>query len=373
MESIKGALKAAAIIGGLATWYTFTSPSQSQLEKKLEYQLPQEISVVETSLPFKTKGRVWTSENKDGTMKEKQELEKIVKTDDIDFSGDFSIETDRYTLVKGDDWLPSRILGHVASLPTKLYFWDWNAGIGLDEDRTRAVLSMLENNENIKDLTVRINHNEPIYDCYRLFGDENVAERNNFFARALLGVPSSIFGELFSELRRGDYYNPMNQTAVLYSNIESVSAHEIGHHQDFQRFDSDWEYSMARAFPPATLYQEWQASQNAKGSLESSDKWQFNRYLLPAFFTYLLAGYALSKRVLKVRDDDDETPNSFQTLRHFGTRNLDLYGGIMAHNFSESLGAWEPLNYAAFTGGFIATELIADAVLKRIIPYNHEE
>ena len=118
----------------------------------------------------------------------------------------------------------------------------------MDAEKSKAVLSILESNKNIKDLTVRINHNEPIYDCYRLFSDEKVKKRNNWFARTLIGVPSSILGELFAELRRGDYYNPMNQTAVLYSNIESIAAHEIGHHKDFQRFTSDWEYSMSNIF-----------------------------------------------------------------------------------------------------------------------------
>ena len=78
-----------------------------------------------------------------------------------------------------DNWLPSRIIGHTVSMLTRLYFWDMDIGWGLDEDRSQAVLSMLEKNKDIKDLTVRMNHNEALYDMVRLFSDDKVQERNN--------------------------------------------------------------------------------------------------------------------------------------------------------------------------------------------------
>ncbi|MEK6857260.1 MAG: hypothetical protein AABX39_01595, partial [Nanoarchaeota archaeon] len=215
------------------------------------------------------------------------------------------IKTDRYRLVKSDDWLPSRVCGHVMSVLRKLYFWDHNVSLGLDDKKSRAVLAMLENNEKLKDLTVRINHNEAIYDGYRLFADEKVVERNNVVARATLGVLSCLCNELWAELSRGDYYNPLTQTVVTYSNVECIPAHELGHHQDYQRFSSDWEYSLLGILPPVKLYKEWMASSNAKEMLETQDKFQFNRYLLPAFLTYVLAAWSLLKRLTKKKEDDD--------------------------------------------------------------------
>ena len=272
---------------------------------------------------------------------------------------------------------------------SRLYFWDWDIGWGLDAKESRAVLSMLENNPNTRDVTVRINHNEAIYDCLRLFSDPKVEERNNWLARVLMGIPTSVSGELFAELSRGDYYNPLNQTAVLYSNVESISAHELGHHQDYQRFTSDWEYGLAGAFPPVKLYKEWQASQNALDTIKKEgDEWQFNRYLLPAFLTYLLAGYFMSKRILQksklgaqgysedgVKKKMKESPpsiNPLHTLRHFGTMNLGLYAGIWSYNLSMGAEMPEMLGYAAFAAGLVGSQQLTRQVMKRVLPYDHE-
>jgi len=383
---MSGLKKALLLLGGLTLWYAFTSPSSDQIKNKKEYPLPEEIRVVETSLPYETRERIWTSTHSEGNEEKKVELEKIVKTSEIDFSSEFNIKTDRYNFVKKEEWLPSRIIGHVFSLPTKLYFWDWDAGLGLDEQKSRAVLSMLEENKNISGLTVRVNHNEAIYDCYRLFADEQVTERNNFLARLLLGLPTSIPGELFAEFRRGDYYNSMNQTVVLFSNIESVSGHEIGHHQDYQRFDSDWEYGLAGFLYPVKLYKEWQASQNSKKLLSAEDQWQFNRFLLPAFLTYLIGGFYVSRKLLQRdalksnrdnRDIDEleeyEKPEiqPIQTLRHFGTMNGELYAGFVAYSAVTSV-VPELVGYAIFAAATITTNIVADELLKRVIPYEHE-
>jgi hypothetical protein len=155
-----GCLKRALLVGGLATWYAFTSPSSKQLEKKEDYPLPQEIRVVDTSLPFETRQKTWTLENSDGAAEKIVELEKIVKTKDIDFSKDFYVQSDRYKLIKDKDWLPSRLVGHTLSVPGKLLFWDWDYAWGQDEHRTKAALSILEKDNELKDITVRLNHNE---------------------------------------------------------------------------------------------------------------------------------------------------------------------------------------------------------------------
>lgn len=295
-------LKNLLIVGGLATWYIFTSPSSQKLANKKEYPLPEEIKTVETTLHYnKKKISVQSS-----LISREERQEKIIRTDDIDFSKDFYIKTDRYEFIRDKDWLPSRLIGHTLSISGKLIFWDWDYGWGQDEHRARAALSMLENNKDIKDLTLRLNHNEAIYDMVRMFSDDKLINRNNFLARVLIGIPSSLGDELWAEFSRGSYYNPITRTAVCYSNIESITAHEIGHHKDFSRFDSDWEYMMFRTLPPVMLYQEWKASTIARDKiLSDDDKYQFNRYLVPAFLTYCMLSYRIIKRWVKGKEKEE--------------------------------------------------------------------
>lgn len=380
-----GRLRTTFLIGSLALWYVFTGPSDEQRNKQNKYSLPREICVTETSLPYKTRERVWKSVGVDGKEKTKIDLEYIVNTEEIDFSSSFSIKTERYKIVKEEECLPSKIISHICSIPSKIYFWDLNAGWGLDAKRTKAVLAMLENNNNISNLTVRINHNEVLYDCYRLFSDKSVSKRNNLFARLFWGCSVCLGAELLSGLSRGDYYNPATQTVVLFSNIESMSGHEIGHHQDYQRFESDWKYAIVDILPPLKLYKEWRASQNSKELLSKDDEWQFNRFLLPAFLTYLIASYAISKKYLQKKclpqremqdiHDIEEDKRSFvhplQTLRHFATQNASFYAGIVAYS---AVAPKSPgiLSYLSFAGAMLGLEYIADKILKFVVPYNHE-
>ncbi len=114
-------------------------------------------------------------------------------------------------------------------------------------------------------------------------------ERNPFLYRLIFGTLDTVKDEIFAEFCRANYYNPLTKTVVVYSNIESTFAHELGHHIDFERFDTDWVYSLSRILPPIMLYQEWVASIKAKNSLMSDkDRWQFKRYLIPAFFSYII-------------------------------------------------------------------------------------
>ena len=270
-------LGCALMIGAVAAYYAITGYHEPRrFEEK--YHLPQEIAVIETNQPYENRESTVQTANSDEVGLNKK-LEKIVKIKDIDFSKEVIIKTDRYRYVKSSDWLPSRVVGHVCSIPGKIFFWDWNYGWGQDEDRSKSALAMLEEHKDIKDLTLRLNHNEGFYDMYRMFTEKKLRDRNNIFARVLIGVPLSIGDEIWAEFSRGSYYNPLTQTVVCYSNIESITAHELGHHKDFQKFDRDWIYMLTRAIPPVTLYQEWKASSNACDIRSKEDSWQFNRYL----------------------------------------------------------------------------------------------
>lgn len=294
---------------GLLISYTFTGVSNPKpFDQK--YTLPDSISVVEAKMYSKNRNIEPTLSVSPRYVQygsSISSLERKIGTKNIDFSKDFMIKTNRYTLIKEEDWLLSQMIGKIVCIPIKIFFWDWDIGKGLDADRAKTALAFLENDKSIKDITVRLNHNSVWKDFYRLFFDEKVKERNNFLARATLGSLMCLKGELWAELARGDYYNAMTQTSVSYSNVESIIAHEIGHHKDFQRFTSDWEYTLARMIPPVMLYQEWKASTNARDLMSPKDGWQFNRYLMPAFLTYIFATYKISKRMIfgKRRRDDD--------------------------------------------------------------------
>jgi hypothetical protein len=287
-----GLKRLACIAAALTVWYaysgnsnrfnpslqdpTYTAAIKEEHQKK--YELPKEIKTI------------------DG----------IVNTDTIDFNNNFKIKTDRYTLVRDKDYLLSRGIGYVLSAPTKLFFWDSDAGKGLDAEHSRQVLALLEEDKTLKNITVRINHTSAWYDFGRLFTDDKVTERNNLLARIVIGVPSLVLEEIWAEYFRGDYYNPMNQTAVLYSNIDCVPKHEIGHHRDHQRFDADWWYSLTRFIPPVMVYQEWKASDYAKKDLNAENYYQYDRYLIPALGTYVLAAIGAMYRLFFGKDDEEK-------------------------------------------------------------------
>jgi len=284
---------ALATIAGLALWYTINSGPSIKDTAEKRYPLKPKMQVEHADYVSKSGLEV----SIDNSLKPNNSHQLDVN--DVDFSEHFTIKTDRYNLVKDDDWWISQKIGVIGSLPSKLFFWDWDIGRGEDDQTTRSVLAMLEYNKDVKNITVRLNHNRVWKDLGRLFIDDKVTKRNGFLARVLMGVPTILSGELLAELTRSDYYNSMTQTVVTYSNLESIAGHEIGHHRDFQRFDRDWIYSLTRLLPPVMLYQEWTASKISDKMLAEQDSNQFNRYLIPAFLTYCFAAYGAMRKYKK--------------------------------------------------------------------------
>jgi len=387
----------------LASWYVLTSdlkPSYKVQDRA--YPISKEITVTETTFPTEEKIKKQITIKSDGERTEKQTIEKILKTENIDFSAKkFMIKTDRYTLVKNEDWFLSRVIGHFNSMMRRLYFWEWDISKGQDEERTKATLSMLENNKELKDITIRINHNEPLLDCYRLFTEDKLRKRNNVIARVALGIPTCIVSEIWAEFFRGDYYNPLTKTTVVYSNVESIVAHELGHHKDFQKFESDWGYALADAFFPVRLYKEWQASMNAKDIMSKEDSWQFYRFLLPAFLTYLIASYGLSKKLIKgmkkqrkleeaglskkseeelteeerikykIIINSDPKIKASEAIRIFTEWNLIFCAGLASYHVANSLSQSKEISYACFAAGAALTEKFSRKLFDKVMPIEY--
>jgi len=285
-----------ALVGGMVTWYTLTGNPARFNSERIEKN---EASSVVQTIDQKVES-IFDAENTYADLPEVIETtDGPLYTKDINFDDEFEIETDRYRIVKDKDMALSRGIGWLVSLPTRLILWDYDMCDGLDEERTKQVLATLENDESLSGITVRINHTSAIEDLKRLFNDPNVLERNSGFARGTLGLLYWLGGDMIDELRRGDYYNPYTQTVIVYSNVETIPSHEIGHFKDYIRHDRDWWYSLLRVFPPATLYQEARASLYGKDMLGPDQNYQFYRYLIPAFATYIFAAYAKLRKAYR--------------------------------------------------------------------------
>lgn len=378
MISFQRFLRVGLLAGALGGWYGTHRDRSEAVPIVQKYHLPDEVPVKRATVP--------TYARPSGP---------VVRTNEINFSRNFEIVTDRYRLIRDEDYWISQQIGWFASLPRKLFFWDYDIGQGLDADHARAVFTMLEANKDLSGITVRINHNEALADLVRLFSDPRLEERNNWFARITVGVTTAIYNELWAELGRGDYYNPMTQTAVLYSNVDAIPAHELGHHQDYQRFESDWWYSLARPVPSVMLFQEWQASAHARETLSPEEKIQFERYLIPAFFTYLLLAYLIARRTiyyddlkayLKRRDIRTLDKSSarrvkreilsqigfLQTVRRLAGWNVNLLLGARAFSLLTEVTGYELAGAAGFVGTFLLSDYIWDKVTGRVLPYYHE-
>lgn len=371
-KATKKWIKSAAALAGMAAYFGFADSFKPvNVDHDKSYPLPREVEVKDSSFPL---------ENRVVKVDGNEHHIKVLNTGSLDLSKPFYIKTDRYKIINDNDWFTSRIVGSVLSTPGKLFFMDKKYAEGQDEKRIRAVFSMLEKNKDIKDITVRLNHNEAIEDFKRLFTEKELSRRNNLPARVILGSLNLIKDEVWAEFFRGSYYNPLARTVVCYSNIEAVTAHEIGHHKDFSRFDSDWEYALSRILPPVCLYQEWIASKNATEILSDSDQWQFNRYLLPAFGTYLLFFGKMLEMITKNKKKKSEEESQEEKVKKFVDNksdgeqaqiliapllslNASFYTGLAAYS---TLSQFHPsVGYAGFAmGTFGASYLFHKGMMK---------
>jgi len=137
----------------------------------------------------------------------------------------------------------------------------------------------------LKNTTVRIGHNKVLRDVSRLFKDEKLKDIS-LLGRIFLGIPTTLFGGLYSKLTRADYYNPFTKTAVIYSDVPAIAVHELAHAKDYQNVGAPTLYSLFRNTGIGALYQEAKASIMAYKYLKGKE--HTGRYLIPAFATYIL-------------------------------------------------------------------------------------
>lgn len=311
--------------------------------------------------------------------------ETAVTTNDIDFSKPFSLATDRYTVCRDEDNPVSRCIGFVSTLPAKALFLDTRAGSGLSEQECKSLITMLESNPRVSNLTVRINHNAVWTDTIRCFTDPELQKAEPAWYRWTLGAFSTLVSEFGSETMRGDYYNSITRTAVCYSGMPSVWAHEIGHHQDYQGHPSSIGYNVVGPWAPVILYKEARASLIAKNDLLPEKRnWEFWRFLLPAFMTYLTGIYAALrwKASLTTKDIDKDADKDLMIkpaqpldiVRKYAEHGLSFAAAAGAFGFVNGSLHWGYLPAAIAFGavGFGVYKLL-NRVLEHVSPYPEEE
>jgi hypothetical protein len=179
-------------------------------------------------------------------------------------------------------------IGHyLFSLPEKLVLWNWNMGRHEISPQTEeAIRAYLDENQ-LKEVKVRLNEYAPIGEWKRLVNNEGVGAG----WRYTLGLISWLYytiipGRIFG----GDAYNPYTNSIYLYSDVPVVALHEGGHAKD--QASREWKGSRAALYllPIAPLFVEATATDDALSySLEQDPKLLESGYkvLYPAYGTYV--------------------------------------------------------------------------------------
>ncbi len=189
------------------------------------------------------------------------------------------------TIEYGLDDPLSRMVSFVGSMPLRAVLASAKVA-GYPREETQKDIAAAIPQLGLENTTVRVGYSRVLYDTYRLLTDEKLKDVS-LVGRVLLGVPTTLVTGLLSKLTRVDCYNPFTKTATVYSDVPAIARHELGHAKDFQSGKYPSLYALARGILPITWYQELKASWIAHGSLNTEQKGQTGRYLMPAFATYL--------------------------------------------------------------------------------------
>lgn len=180
------------------------------------------------------------------------------------------------------------LLGNIWSLPAKLLLWDKRVGSHRVSQETIDKLSYYLEQNDLKNVKVRVNQYAPGAEWRRLFRNDSV----HIFWRASLGVLStSLYTILPGRVFGSDNYNPYTNTLSLYSDHSAIALHEGGHAKDLFNHENKGLYSAAYAIPGLSLWHEAQATGDTIGYLQTKGDKEGERaaykILYPAYGTYL--------------------------------------------------------------------------------------
>jgi|SRR3989344_831946 len=134
---------------------------------------------------------------------------------------------------------------------------------------------------------ISVNHTPLFGQIKRLFSNER---RPSLFARATIGVPTTLGAILAGKFTRRDLYNPFTETVINYHPDKAVGMHEVGHARDFDKSRFPTLKALAYGLPFGHLVREWRASRNAMSRLTKEERIPAQKILEPAFGSYL-AGF----------------------------------------------------------------------------------
>jgi len=180
------------------------------------------------------------------------------------------------------------VLGNIFALPSKLLLWNWNVGDRDVSDETIQALTTYLDENDLKNVKVRVNQYAPGGEWHRLFRNKSM----NIFWRASFGVlTTSLYTILPGRVFGGDNYNPYTNTISIYSDHNAIVIHEGAHAKDLYNRRLKGLYSALYAIPLVPLWHESQATGDAVGYLRNQDRSEEEKaaykVLYPAYGTYI--------------------------------------------------------------------------------------
>lgn len=180
------------------------------------------------------------------------------------------------------------VLGNIVALPSKLLLWNWSVGNRNVSDETIASLSTYLQDNDLKNVKVRVNQYAPGAEWRRLFTNKSM----NIFWRSTLGLFSTaMYTILPGRVFGGDSYNPYTNTISIYSDHKGIVVHEGGHAKDLYNRRLKGLYSALYIIPLVPLWHEAQATGDAIGYLrdraQTEEEKDAYKILYPAYGTYI--------------------------------------------------------------------------------------
>jgi hypothetical protein len=192
---------------------------------------------------------------------------------------------------------PNKVLdiaGNVTGIPAKILLFNWRIENHDVSPETEAMLQEYLENNNLKNVKVRLNQYAPGAEWGRLKRNKSVGAG----WRWTLGTISLVFYTILPDrffsglLGAGDSYNPYTNTISIYSDHHAVALHEGGHAKDLAGREWKGTYAaLTSVIPFVPLYPEALATGDAVGYLRlnksAENEEDAYKVLYPAYGTYI--------------------------------------------------------------------------------------